>query len=369
MNAIVSASLLTAELRFRAPFVTSRGSLAVRRVYYVVLNDADGRRGIGEAAPLEEFGTESTDACDAALRAAIPRMIGIDPTAITLDETGVTAGSSDGALTARYAIETALLDLCARQSGIGLARLISGLTAPFVLVNAVISAGSIEATADAAEAAREAGFSCLKIKVGAETLDRDVLRVSAAASAAGEDVLLRLDANGAWDIGTARDALDRFAPFNVEYIEQPVAGNDTGALASLARNSPIPIAADESIFSIDRAYRLLAADACDVFILKPMALGGLLACRRFADAAAAQWKKVVFTSLLDSAVGRHAVAHLAAALPAGAQHHHGLATGALLASDVYVDDVRGGVLTLPGGAGLGFDPDLSGCRVLAEHGE
>jgi L-alanine-DL-glutamate epimerase-like enolase superfamily enzyme len=147
-------------------------------------------------------------------------------------------------------------------------------------------------------------------------------------------------------------------------VEQPVPPRDVEGLALLKQSSPVSVAADESIASLADAWRLLDDDACDAFVLKPMVLGSLAECARFVSTAHERWKQVVFTSLLDSAVGRHAVAQLVASMPELAQYHHGLATGTLLLSDLHADDIAGGVLRLPEGAGLGFDPDLSTCTRL-----
>lgn len=360
MDTVVAVELYTAEHRFRKPFSTSGWTVESRRVLYLLLKDSVGRTGIGEAAPLESFGTEPFDACALTLKRHAPTLVGCPLSRDSFAAAFSSRLSDMSAPTARFAMETALLDLLGRQSGLSLSSLLGGeVSENRILVNTVIPAGPVSDTARAAREAARSGYTCIKLKVGGGTIGDDVQRLEAVRDAVGDDVLIRLDANGAWDRETALDALDRFVPFDVEYVEQPVPPTNIEDLAFLKEHSPLAIAADESIASIAEARMLLAADACDVFILKPMALGSMLECRRFAEEARVCWKKTVFTSLLDSSVGRHAVAHLAASLPQVTQHHHGLGTGSLLVTDVHGDDIHGGMFMLPDGSGLGIEPDLS----------
>jgi o-succinylbenzoate synthase len=294
--------------------------------------------------------------------------------------------------TARFAIETALLDLQARRKGISIADLLgdqalrdpeerrdetgafretgaraekgalsdeavrSGDGAQRVPVNAVIGDGGTEETVQAAAAAVKNGYTCLKLKIGRGMVEEDVDRIRAVRDAIPTDVLLRLDANGAWDFGLAEEALHRFRPYDIEYIEQPVPPDQHDELAALTGLGIIPIAADESAQHFSDARTLLARGAADVYVLKPMAAGSLLAARRFAVDARAHGAEVVFTSLIDSAVGRHAVAQLAASLPFPLRHQ-GLGTGGLFEEDSARDRIEKGYFLLPDAPGLGVLPE------------
>ena len=98
--------------------------------------------------------------------------------------------------------------------------------------------------AQTAVAAVAAGFGTVKLKVGASDLEGDVASVAAVRDAVGDDTRLRLDANGAWTAEEAVEALAQLEQYDIEYVEEPVAGMD--ALAQVASQSPIPVAVDES---------------------------------------------------------------------------------------------------------------------------
>ena len=170
-----------------------------------------------------------------------------------------------------------------------------------------------------------AGYSCVKVKVG-DTHDVD--RVARVRDAVGPGVRIRVDANGRWDVETARKCLAALARLDVELAEQPVATLED--LAFVRRSSPIPIAADECIRSVADVDRMRALEAADALVLKVQACGGVAVGLDWAERAAVP---VIVTSMLETSVGLATGAALAAALPA-MPFACGLGTAPLLAADV-----------------------------------
>lgn len=197
-----------------------------------------------------------------------------------------------------------------------------------VPVNALIPDEDAGAAVRHAEAAVRAGYGTLKLKVGdAGDLDR----VAAVRDAVGDRVAIRLDANGAWDVATARRRVQEFAAFSPEFIEEPVRG--LVDLARLRDDVTVPIAADESVRSHDDIHLLGELRAVDVLVLKVQACGGAVRALRWAEDAAVP---VVVTSMLETSIGLAAGLGLAAALPE-LPYACGLATAGLLAGDVVED--------------------------------
>jgi O-succinylbenzoate synthase len=192
-------------------------------------------------------------------------------------------------------------------------------------VNAVIAP---VAPAEAAVAALEAtgqGIVCLKVKVGEGD---DLGRVSEIRNAVGPDVKIRIDANGAWDLETARRRLQELARYDVELAEQPVASLED--LAHLRRLVDVPVAADEAVRDLDDARRLVRLDAADALVVKVQPLGGVRAALTLIETVGLP---VIVTSMLETSVGLAAGVALAAALPE-LPFACGLATASLLAADV-----------------------------------
>ena len=143
-------------------------------------------------------------------------------------------------------------------------------------------------------------------------------RVRAVRAAVGPDIRLRLDVNGAWDLETATDRLDAIARFALEYVEQPLAGDDAAELAELRRRVRVPIAADETVTSLRAARALLDAGAVDVLVVKPVRVGGPVVAAEIAALAAERGVPVVISTLFETGVGIAAGLAVAAALPSSA---------------------------------------------------
>ncbi|QSR29537.1 O-succinylbenzoate synthase [Nocardioides sp. S5] len=176
------------------------------------------------------------------------------------------------------------------------------------------------------------GCRTAKVKVAerGQVLADDLARVEAVRDALGPDGLVRVDANGAWDVDEAVRAiaaLDRAAG-GLEYVEQPVASVED--LAVVRRRVSVPIAADESIRRAEDPYRVRDLEAADIAVLKVQPLGGVRACLRIAEDIGLP---VVVSSAIESSIGIAAGVALAAALPE-LHHASGLATVQMLTGDV-----------------------------------
>jgi O-succinylbenzoate synthase len=181
-----------------------------------------------------------------------------------------------------------------------------------------------------------AGCRTAKIKVAEPggTLADDIARVVAVREALGPDGSIRVDANAAWGVDEAVEALGRLeaAAGGLEYVEQPCTTLEE--LAEVRARTGVRIAADEAIRR-DHADPALLRDAVDIAVIKVQPAGGV-------DAALALVRQLglpaVISSALDTSVGLAAGVRLAAALDA-LPHACGLATGLLLADDVVKDRV------------------------------
>ena len=304
-------------LRYHSPIVTAHGTVEDRWTVLLTLVDEDGNIGMGEAAPLAGFTSDTVEAAESALRRW------------AADETD--DGDSPASVTARAAIDSALLDLGARIAGTTVHRLLAPESPDRLAVSALATGGSPAAIATSAAAAVAAGHATVKVKVGIHGVHGDVDRVSAVRSRIGPDVRLRLDANGAWGVGEALRHLDRLAAFDIEFVEEPVAGLDD--LAEVRLSSPIPTAVDESARTVDDVSRAVEMGAADLVVLKPSAIGGPLEAARAAAIVRSAGLDVVVTSLMEGSVGIRAAAHLASAIGA-LDPAPGLATASLLAVDV-----------------------------------
>lgn len=371
MTAITRIHADKVMIPFQRPFPTSNGMWLAREAWIIRLVDADGRVGVGEAVVEPQDGLAASTVLDHLVR-DLERSNPAD--GLPAPEDLELHGSPGRAL--RAAIDAARFDLGLLDgfpSGASVRPGASGsgdagaqddeLALGGVGVNATLPSIGPGASAEAARQSVSAGFTTLKLKAGAERETQVLVdRVRAVREAVGPDVRLRLDVNGAWDLETATDRLDAVARFALEYVEQPLAGDEPAAMAELRRRVRVPLAADETVTSVRAARLLLDAGAVDVLVVKPVRVGGLVAAAEVAELAAERGVPVVISTLFETGVGIAAGLALAAALPevrvGGRLDHapdHGLATAGLLEHDLLEEGLilDRGLLRAPGGAGSG----------------
>jgi muconate cycloisomerase len=336
---IASLEVIPYALPFREPYVTARGRLDRREMVLLRLRDEDGVVGLGEAVPLALRGGAALEQVVSELEG----LAGID----SLDE--ATLGSASVGLSApsRCAALTALMDLRGKRAGAGAPG--DAEPAPPVSCNATLVAA--EPASVAADAARwaEAGFSTFKLKLG--TGD-DVGQVRAVREALGPGASIRVDANAAWDVATAKRTLAALEEHEVELVEQPVATLEEAA--EVAAATSIPLAGDESIESRADAERAREIGACRLAGLKLSKVGGPEAAIEIAEILPSY-----VSSALDGPVGISASAHVAQTLGQGAGLAHGLATQRLFAATIasVESELHGDLLHPPPGPGLGVEID------------
>jgi muconate cycloisomerase len=341
---IASVEVIPYALPFREPYVTARGRLERREMVLLRLRSDDGLVGLGEAVPLSMRGGTSLAQVVGELN-GLGKRDSLDEATLQGDALGLSPPSRCAAL-------TALLDIRGRRA------VADGSTEPVdakpVTCNASMVAG--EPINVAAEAVRwaEDGFATFKLKLG--TGD-DFGQVLAVREAVGPRANIRVDANAAWDVETAKRTLKALEPLEVELAEQPVATLEEAA--EVATSTTIPIAGDESVETRADAERALSMDACSLTGVKLSKVGGPEAAIEIAEVLPSY-----LSSALDGPVGIAAAAQVAqtlneAAGGKGARLAHGLATQRLFASTIasVECELRDGMLHSPEGPGLGVEID------------
>ncbi len=294
---VTGLSWTSFRLPLRAPFQTARGEMTHREGLVLRLRTDGGVVGLGEASPHPAAGPEATRELDRALASAAAGLLGGDVGCLEQP-----AAAMPPALAC--ALDTAACDALARDRGISVAWLLSERSRAAVAVNATIATEhAAEAVAEAA-AAREAGFACVKLKVGmAASVEEERQRVAAVRRSLGPDVRLRIDANGVWDTERAIATIRSLEEFALELVEQPVAAGDLDGMARVQQAVQTPIAADEAITGLAAARRVLERDAARVLVVKPMVVGGLRPARQIVELAEEMDARAIVTTTIDAGVG------------------------------------------------------------------
>jgi L-alanine-DL-glutamate epimerase-like enolase superfamily enzyme len=328
--------------RLRAPLRTSYGDVRERDTYVLSLTAADGVTGRGEAAPLEAYDGVPIELVGEALEryAEVLGGAGDSRTGAELLDTCREIADLPQALAA---VDLALWDAAGQRADRPVAALLTDEPFAQVPVNATIGATDRAGAAAAAADAADAGFECIKVKVG--TGD-DAGRVAAVRRAVGDQVAIRLDANGAWAVAEAVEAIEELARQDLELVEEPVSG--IGPLRSVRERVPVRVAMDETAAQ----HGAIASGAADAVCLKISRCGGISALLAQATLVRATGAEVYLASTFDGPLGIAAALHCAAALRVDLPC--GLATLDLLADDPGDLPVHHGRLLVPRGPGLGL---------------
>jgi L-alanine-DL-glutamate epimerase-like enolase superfamily enzyme len=345
------------DIPLRQPFKISIGTMYGANDVLVRVETDAGIVGWGEACPFPPITGETQETNLAVARNLRGLLVGSDPLAVGafLRSAGRLINANPSVVAA---FDMALHDIAGRAAGLPLFRLLGG---EMTVIETDITA-DLDSPENMAERARgflAAGFRKVKVKVGQDPA-LDLARLTAIRRAVGGGCAISIDANQGWSVAQAILALGSMGDLRIDFVEQPVAAWDLAGLREVRRRSPIPIMADESLFTPHDAIRLVRSEACDYFNIKLMKCGGIRNALKIAHIAESAGIPCMVGCMLETRLALTAAAHLMAAernivfadLDGHTSH----------AIDPIIGGMRldGGTITLPETPGLGaeVDPDF-----------
>lgn len=312
-------------LDFIQPAGTSRGVLKQKETFYIIVTE-EGRRGIGECGLLRglsaddvpEFEAKLDEVCkyvNKGMKYWYPRLAEFP--------------------SIQFGLEQAVRDLNTSEPLTHFdtfwARGEEGQA-----INGLIWMGDADFMMKQVEDKLEAGFRCLKMKIGAIDweAERQILQSIRKRFSASE-LELRVDANGAYTADSALPVLDELNKLQIHSIEQPIKAGQWDAMAQLCAKTPVPIALDEELIGIhqyERRQELLDTIKPQFIILKPSFIGGWTGSRDWINRAEKAGIGWWVTSALESNIGLNAIAEWTSTL--GNDMPQGLGTGSLYSNNI-----------------------------------
>ncbi|MDQ6857387.1 MAG: dipeptide epimerase [Chloroflexota bacterium] len=294
----------TVDVHLAVPFAISRAVRTEKRVVLVELDDGE-RVAYGEASADAFFG-ETTESLEADVRGALD-LVPEDPAALAALRARLDGRFSHGG-GAACALDILAHDRAAQAAGLPLRAYLGLAPAEAPPTSFTIGIAEPAVMADRAAAAKAAGFTVLKVKLGHSDdvpILEGIRRVF--------DGVIRVDPNAAWTPQEAPARIERIAQFGVEFVEQPVAPDDIDGLRFVREHSVLPIVADEAAVRLADVDRL--AGACDGINVKLQKCGGIAEARAMIERAHQLGLKVMIgCRAAETSVAIAAAAHLAPAV-------------------------------------------------------
>ena len=304
-------------LHFKQPAGTSRGVYTERKIWLVKMTDRDAV-GIGECAPLPKLSCDDIPDYSEKLR-------------VKSEEFAVAYQQGNAAVSAffetmrdypsmLFGLETAMLSLksCQRSKVKGQRIFNSQFSRGEVgiPINGLVWMGTYEEMKERIEQKLSQGFHCIKLKIGAIDFDAELELIKKIRERfSHQEVELRVDANGAFPFDEALYKLELLSQYALHSIEQPIKAGQWANMAELCRESPLPIALDEELISVndpDQKRQMLNIIRPRYIILKPSLHGGMMGVREWIDIANDMNIGSWITSALESNIGLNAIAQFCA---------------------------------------------------------
>ncbi|RTY94100.1 o-succinylbenzoate synthase [Flavobacterium sp. GSP27] len=307
-------------LNFKRPSGTSRGVMTEKETWFIVL-EQDGKKGIGECGILRGLSIDDRPDYEEKLQ-----------------------WTCDNIHLGKDQLWEALLEFPSIQFGVEMAFRSLENENPFflfpseftngtksILINGLVWMGEEAFMKQQIEEKLAQGFRCIKLKIGAIDFDKELqLLRFIREHFTPEQVEIRVDANGAFDVTLALNKLIQLSEFKLHSIEQPIQKNHTDRMADLCKKAPFPIALDEEligVFTLAEKKQLLTKIKPQYIILKPSFVGGFRGTQEWISLAEKHKIGWWITSALESNIGLNAIAQWTFL-----QHNampQGLGTGAL----------------------------------------
>jgi D-arabinonate dehydratase/D-galactarolactone cycloisomerase len=385
---IVGIDLYTLNAEVPA-FSDARHAITSREAMWVKVKAASGLEGWGEAAV---WGGPAAVTASILLNELFPIVKGEDSTSIhyvweKMYQHTAQHGRRGAIVAAMGALDIALWDIMARRANQPLVNILgrqSDTVTPYA------SAGFYSETKDLdglrAEYTRlkGKGFRAFKMKVGRQkrewskvwerpnvyTLDQDIERVFAVRETVGESAILLVDANTEWDTVTTTTFLREIESVRPFFMEEPVSADLFNQAVEVRQRTNVRIAGFETEYTRYAYRELLEAGAVDVVQPDPSWCGGLSEARRIAAMASAYGKLAVPHSF-SSALSLLTSVQFVASMDNGFLVEWDSSGNPWVEQFLHAEDVldEDGNLPVPGGPGIGFDPDIASLEGDIHHEE
>ncbi len=295
------------KIPLKSPFITALRRVENVEFVRVTLTCKDGTIGIGEAPATKAITGEGIEEILESIESVKSVLNFLTPSsALEILLTMKNIGSS-----AKAALDMALHRLIAHSQNLSMLHYL-GAKEPLTLqTDITISLNDASVMFEEANKAVESGMKILKIKLGSDITH--ALHVTQNIAKAFPQAKLIIDANQAWQVEDTLCYIDALQGVEIELIEQPVIAKDLEGLKRITDYSSIPILADEAVFTLEDAKKVIQSKSADMINIKLMKCGGVSKAIEILEYARANDVKCMLGSMLEGPYSINIALHLAMA--------------------------------------------------------
>ena len=288
------------------PFTIATGTMEYAQNILIKIHTSEGIIGYGECSAFPMIVGETQTSCYHHAMDFAAFWKGKNPLAIA-DRLKELDNIIAGNYTIKSAFDIALYDIAAKAANQPLYAFLGGRQKA-IESDLTIGIDSPENMAKEAISFKQKGVNVIKVKLGKEP-SVDIERIKQIRNAIGNQIKIRIDANQGWSKEDALMVLQNLAPFDIEFCEQPMHKYYDDYLPALCAASPIPIMADESVFTHHDARKLIANKACHLINIKFSKSGGIHEAIKIHDIAMEHNIACMMGGMLESRLALSAKMH------------------------------------------------------------
>ncbi|WP_321777532.1 dipeptide epimerase [Sulfurimonas sp.] len=290
---ITSISTQVKQIELKTPFITALRRVDIIEFVRVSVGCDNENIGLGEAPATKAVTGEDIESILSSIESIKMSLISLSPSEALDALHKSSIGSS-----AKASLDMAFVSLLEKNKITTKIKLTTDIT--------ISLKEAQEMFLDAKEAVKN-GMDILKIKLGRDI--KHAIKVTKKLSTL--DAKLIIDANQAWSLEQSLEYIDAMKDIDIELIEQPVKSTQLKDLKTITAYSSIPILADESVFTLIDAKKVIESKSADMINIKLMKCGGVTKAREILDYARSKDVKCMLGSMLEGPISINAALHLA----------------------------------------------------------
>jgi len=286
---IQKISILKYERKFQISFRSSHTNRTNPESVILCVDFDNGVRGFGESTPRDYVTGETCDSVVDCIRNTFAPLL-IGKNVDSLNDAGALLDKveSECAKTARGpynsalgAVDIALIDAVGKHLGKSASECLGPKVRDEIQYSVTLPFMPLDKIEKLFVQMKDFQFRFIKILISPFE-DENVARVKKIRSLMGDDVDIRIEANGTLPPETCLKNVRNLMKYNISAIEQPVPKDDIKGMKRFRKKVDVPVIADESLCSMADLKMIVEHEACDIINIKLSKCGGILRSKKMA---------------------------------------------------------------------------------------